>query len=329
MFAPIVTAAHAGGTAEAVVDIGIPARDQRARGRPLYIAETIESVLAQSFTDWRLTISENNPGAGTLGDVLAPYLADPRVRHVVTNRDLSAAGNSTSLLEGARAPFVALVHDDDYWIDPDFLARRVEFLQAHPDCGFVYGGCVYVDEEGVELARYRPAFGPGVHPPEEFVRNLLVHRGKPMPPTSLVRRAAYEAVGPAFDERFPGFDYEMWLRLGARYACGYLDVWDAAFRIHARQASWPSAPASSGSRSTSTWTRSSRGTSPRRCRRPRIAASAGLVHICWPRSTSSKRDAAGARSRSPATPWQSTPRPRCGTGGCRPSPPPPRSRGLR
>ena len=54
-------------------------------------------------------------------------------------------------------------------------------------------------------------------------------------PTVLVRRSAYEAVGPVFDEQTVFFDYEMWLRLALRFPVGYLAVWDAAYRVHDQQ----------------------------------------------------------------------------------------------
>ena len=54
-------------------------------------------------------------------------------------------------------------------------------------------------------------------------------------PTVLVRRSAYEAVGPAFDEETVYFDYQMWLRLALRFPVGYLAVWDASYRVHDQQ----------------------------------------------------------------------------------------------
>ena len=62
-------------------------------------------------------------------------------------------------------------------------------------------------------------------------------------PTVLVRRSAYEAVGPAFDEHTVYFDYQMWLRLALRFPVGYLAVWDASYRVHDRQVTMTSVAA--------------------------------------------------------------------------------------
>ena len=56
------------------------------------------------------------------------------------------------------------------------------------------------------------------------------------PPTLLVRRSAYEAVGAQFAELIV-LDWEMWLRLSAQFDVGFLEVWDADYRFHGGQTS--------------------------------------------------------------------------------------------
>src|SRR6185312_10022575 len=114
------------------VDVGMP-----TRGEAPYIGEAISSVRTQTYPDWTLHVSENGPGGGELQQRLAPYLADERVRYSATGGDLGAAQNHTRLLRAGDAPYVAILHDDDRW-DPGFLERRVEFLERHPECGFVF-----------------------------------------------------------------------------------------------------------------------------------------------------------------------------------------------
>ena len=65
--------------------------------RPQFIAEAIESVLAQTHTDWRLLVSENGPGGGEVEAAVRPYMSDPRVavlphrREPRRSRELDAA----------------------------------------------------------------------------------------------------------------------------------------------------------------------------------------------------------------------------------------------
>ena len=218
------------------VDVGIPTKGGRR-----YLTEAVESVLGQTFDRWQLVVSENGAGDEAVVELLSPYLPDPRVRHIRTGEAVSAARNSTVAASAGTAPYVAVLHDDDRW-EPEFLARRVEFLERNPSCGFVFSGHVEIDANGAELRRPPLVLSEGVHSSEEFVRFLLAPRGRPVAPggipapTVLMRRSAYEAVGPAFDERFSSFfDWEMWLRLGIRFPVGYLAVRDAQFRIHPMQ----------------------------------------------------------------------------------------------
>jgi glycosyltransferase involved in cell wall biosynthesis len=219
------------------VDVGIPTKGGRR-----YLTEAVESVLRQTFDRWQLVISENGPGDEAVADLLSPYLSDPRVRHIRTGEIVSAARNSTNAATAGTAPYVAVLHDDDRW-EPEFLARRVEFLDRNPSCGFVFSGHIEIDANGAELRRSPSVLAEGVHPSERFVRFLLAPRGRPLAPgggipapTVLMRRSAFEAVGPAFDERFSSFfDWEMWVRLAVRFPVGYLPVWDAYFRIHPLQ----------------------------------------------------------------------------------------------
>ena len=111
---------------------------------------------------------------------------------------------------------------------------------------FVFSANREIDERSSETGRSRQVLAEGVHPPEQLVPLLLRHNLIGMP-TVLVRRSAYEAVGPAFDEETLYFDYQMWLRLALRFPVGYLAVWDASYRVHDRQVTMTSmAPGPAG-----------------------------------------------------------------------------------
>ncbi len=214
-----------------LVDVGIPTHD-----RPVFLVEAVESVLAQSFERWRLVVSEDGPGNPEVAAALRPYLDDPRVTHEVTGRPVGAAANMTRLVASGSAPYVAILHDDDRW-EREFLERRVDFLEAHPECAFVFSGHTDINGNGDRTGHSRLRLDPGVHPPEAFLPMLLRH-DLVSTPTLMVRRAAYAAAGGRFDERFPRlYDWEMAIRLGLEGAAGFLAVRDAAYRYHGAQSS--------------------------------------------------------------------------------------------
>jgi teichuronic acid biosynthesis glycosyltransferase TuaG len=212
-----------------IVDVGIP-----TLGSSPYLAESIESILAQSLPEWRLVVSENGPGNDSVRELMEPYLRDPRVRHVVTGEKVGRGTNHNLLIQAGSAPYVGLLHDDDRW-HPEFLERRVRFLEEHPSCGFVYSGHTVIDDAGARLGRTKLRLPPGVHD-SATVLPALYRDNFIGCPTVLVRRTAYEAVGAGYPDIL-NYDLPMWLRLSARFEVGCLPEWDADYRLHAAQAS--------------------------------------------------------------------------------------------
>ena len=88
-----------------------------------FVRRALESLLDQTLTDWELVIIDDGSDDGT-GDLLAPYLADPRCRHerFDRNRGLGAALNRA--LDLARAPLIAYLPADDVYYHEHLAALR-------------------------------------------------------------------------------------------------------------------------------------------------------------------------------------------------------------
>jgi glycosyltransferase involved in cell wall biosynthesis len=231
-------------TDEPAVDVGLP-----AYRRPELIPEAIESVCAQTYTNWRLVVSENGPGGGEVEAAVRPYTGDPRVHYVATGRNLGAAANWTRLIQTGRAPYVTIIQDDDVW-EPDFVARRVAFLERNPSCGFVFSGERMMDRNGREIAVERTRslavrdvselLSEGVYEPQELISAMYRHEvgGIHTPTMSsggvMSRRSALQSVGPFFDGSYPFqyWDVELYLRMALRFPTGFLAVRDVKQRLH-------------------------------------------------------------------------------------------------
>jgi glycosyltransferase involved in cell wall biosynthesis len=215
-------------TAEPIVDVGIP-----THGTPRFLKPSLDSVLGQSHTTWRLTVSYNGTPGDDVEAMVAPYLEDPRIRFVPTGTEVSPAENATRALRTGDAPYVGLLHDDDLW-DPEFLARRVAFLEEHPTCGYVFSGSKYINDENRVLYTYDVPLREGLQDRQEFL-SVLYRQNVIAVPTVLTRRAAYDAVGLRFEEDMLFDDWEMWLRIAVHFDVGFIDVADASYRIHTTQ----------------------------------------------------------------------------------------------
>jgi glycosyltransferase involved in cell wall biosynthesis len=116
-----------------------------------FVAQTIQSVLDQSFQDFEIVVTDDGSTDGT-PDVIRSF-ADPRISLDVlpSNRGISAAMNAT--LARARGELVAILNSDDYAL-PDRLEWQVAFFDAHPDMGAVFTMPKVVDESGAPTASF-------------------------------------------------------------------------------------------------------------------------------------------------------------------------------
>jgi glycosyltransferase involved in cell wall biosynthesis len=214
---------------EAIVDVGIP-----TFGEPTHLHEAVESVMSQTFADWRLTISENGAGDAAIAASLRPYVSDSRVRHVIVGSDVTGGENATNALQAGSAPYVSVLHDDDRW-DAEFLARRVAFLEQHSTCGFVFANGRLIDSRGREFFRIKVPLEGGLQDRRAFLRGLYLRNFVPVQ-SVLGRRSAYDTVGPTFSSILFD-DHEMWMRIAAHFDIGFIDVCDSDYRVHEGQKS--------------------------------------------------------------------------------------------
>jgi len=199
-----------------------------------HIAATIESVLAQSFSDFELVIVDDASPDDT-AEVVARY-ADPRVRLLRNPRNLGAEGNWNRCLQLARGRYFKLLPQDDL-LAPDCLARQVAALEAPraEKLALVFCARAIIDAGGRTLmTRGYPAAG-GVLSGRSVIRrclrrgtNLIGEPGAVLLPLALARR-----VGP-FDASI-GYviDLDYWFRLLLHGDAFYLPDSLASFRVSA------------------------------------------------------------------------------------------------
>jgi glycosyltransferase involved in cell wall biosynthesis len=96
-----------------------------------YLAEAIDALLGQSYTDLELIISDNGSTDGT-ADVCRHYEAqDPRIRYLRQPRNIGLAANHNFVAEQARGMLFKWASNDDLYAR-DLLKRCVEALDEFP-----------------------------------------------------------------------------------------------------------------------------------------------------------------------------------------------------
>src|SRR5947209_7057759 len=96
--------------------------------RASFISGAIESVRAQTFTDWELIIVDDGSEDNTPEVVREWLQKDSRIVYFREPHHGRIAIVSNVGLRAARGKYVAILDDDDYWISPLKLSSQVQFL---------------------------------------------------------------------------------------------------------------------------------------------------------------------------------------------------------
>lgn len=125
-----------------------------------YIAECIESVQAQTLTDWEMILVDDASTDGTVA-VIERYLSDPRVKLLRNERNYGAGYTRNRALEAASGEWIAILDSDD-WFASQRLEQLVEFART-TQSQMVVDLQQYVDADG---ARDRVSWSQfGTNPP--------------------------------------------------------------------------------------------------------------------------------------------------------------------
>jgi len=173
----------------------------------LFLKEAVESILAQSFTDFEFIIIDDG-STDKSPSILRSYAdMDERIRLVRhPNRGLTKALNEG--LQMARGEFIARMDGDDIAL-PQRFEKQINYLRDSPDCAAVSGNVMFIDSEGATLCISTQEIEHNCIEKELFDgRGLaLVH------PAAMFRREAMIKVG-GYQERYNKCeDLDIYLRL--------------------------------------------------------------------------------------------------------------------
>ena len=197
-----------------------------------YVAQTIRSVLDQTFQDLELIVADDGSRDATR-EVVAGF-SDPRLSFFPNTVNRGACVVTNELIGRARGKYVAVINSDDFWV-LDKLATQVAFMDSHPEYGAMFGRARFVDREGTEIPpgdpRYAEVFNQPNRSQAAWLRHLFQKGNCLCHPTILIRRHCYDEIG-LLDNRYRQIpDLDLWVRLCKRYPIFVSDQVLINFRV--------------------------------------------------------------------------------------------------
>ena len=193
-----------------------------------FLGQAIDSVLGQTCPPHEIHVVDDGSTDGT-PRVMERFAEVPNLRyHRQPNAGQAAAKNRG--IRASTGAFVAFVDADDLWTR-NKLEIQLAAFREHPEVGVVHTNFAYMDEEGRLLEspkrRYYDGWIAGRLLVDNFVNGM----------SSVVRRQCLDDVG-LFDESLPmGIDYDLWLRISAKYPFLFVDEVTYLYRQWAGQMS--------------------------------------------------------------------------------------------
>ena len=176
-----------------MVTIGLPVYNGEK-----WLRESLESILAQTYQDWELIVTDDGSTDGTK-DILSEL--GVRFRVIADGKHLGIAARLNQLVQMAQGEIFVRMDADDVML-PDRLEKQLKFLNEHPEADVIGCSAIVIDKDGNECG-WRDRLSEGVAYKQV---DRLIH-------PSLMGRTEWFRNHP-YDERYSGCeDYELWLRV--------------------------------------------------------------------------------------------------------------------
>jgi glycosyltransferase involved in cell wall biosynthesis len=182
-----------------------------------FVAQAIENIISQSFTDWELLIMDDCSTDKTYEIAKSFESRNHKIKVLQSSYNRGMVQNTNELISLAQGEYIAVINSDDNW-RADKLEKQVKFLDANSEYGACFTAVNMIDEDSKILEpnqkKYTDAFYNIANRSRyEWLNHFFYHGNSLCYPSSMVRKNCYNKVG-FFN---PGFiyllDLDMWIRI--------------------------------------------------------------------------------------------------------------------
>ena len=168
-----------------------------------YVAEAIESVRSQTWSNWELWIVDDGSTDGS-PEIIRKFAEQDERIHVITQDNAGPAAARNTGIRHSSSQWLAFIDSDDVFY-PTALADFAEFITENPEAQFIYGYRHRLNSNG-SITELAPEYQDRVTGAFELFGRMFISR-------ICYRRSLWEAVG-GYDERMRIVeDYDLYLRM--------------------------------------------------------------------------------------------------------------------
>ena len=112
-----------------------------------YIAQTMDSVLAQTYSNWEMIIMDDC-STDSCPEIVKEYCRkDSRIKYFKNKENQGVSGTRNAAMQKATGRYLAFLDSDDLWRS-DKLEKQLQLME-NTGCSFCYGMCGVINNEGI------------------------------------------------------------------------------------------------------------------------------------------------------------------------------------
>lgn len=194
--------------------------------RAHYLKAAINSVIAQTYTNWELILIDDGSTDGTETAVTA--FKDSRIKYIKHEINKGLHVRRTESLTHASGTYIAVLDSDDLWHSTEKLSRQVAFLESNSDCSIVGTFVQLIDSNGNKIGTTAYGVTDAEIRNHILIRNQFTHSSVLMRKRMLDKTNGYQ---PTLAE-----DLELFLQLGILGKFANIPEYLTSHRLHNQSA---------------------------------------------------------------------------------------------
>lgn len=197
-----------------------------------FLMQCLESIRSQTFQNFELIVTDDC-SSDQSPELIFNWIAlhYPNAKFIRHTKNAGLCKTLNEALSMAQGTFISMIATDDTW-EPEKLEKQyAAMVNQSQDVAVLYSNALQMDEAGTVLQKtFLAAHWPDKEIPSGRIFSELADGNFIPAMATLIRTSALRAVG-GYDENLTYEDYDMWLRLAAKFEFLYLPGELARYRI--------------------------------------------------------------------------------------------------